>query len=560
MKTLVLVFLLFATALAPEAAAQLDAARQEQWEGQWLELYDQYQAAGGNEYRRHLREQELRAFGENTVPAGTFLQRWTGTLTTLKVVNLTGVGETVVGQVSLADAVRQTPHVIRFAQAISDLDPARGRSLESLELGALVLVSGEVLPSKPPAAEAAPSNRKSLTALFARALEVQFGDGEAPSDPAAPPSPVDIDKVFPKPRPFGLVLPLLLSDIQPAALASDRSQDEAAVESMKRELIELDQLAYEVRQALSALSERNCEDVIARVSRACPDFLPRTAALGLDCASPQLWRPEEYDAGRGPFALHLDDIARTIAASRSRSSYAVALAEAQAELRPIASELRAKHADYRQLLDCIRRPEAAPPPPPAPEPVAITLPRNLAWGMTYDQTRAVLKGQDFKVGDLKDRKKAIGDDAGPFFPRNWQYSSCDPPKSASAASPSYMTLGFDSSGKLGIVVSYKWYSIHKERSDDGWTTLQSFWTETESLFSSKYGEPTTSAGGPSRLPYGEARETVWTGERGDVAVLRLACESEKDRDPRSDYIHYTVFVYYASTECLRAVQAQGSEY
>jgi len=560
MKTLVLSFVLFAAAFPPEAAAQLDAARQEQWEGQWQELYEQYQAAGGNEYRRHLREQQLRGYGENTVPAGTFLQAWTGTLTTLKVVNLAGVGEAVVGQIALADAVRQTPHVIRFAQAISELDPARGRALESLELGALVLVSGEVLPSKPPAPEAAPSNRKSLTALFAKALEIQFGDGETRADPAAPPPSVDVDKVFPKPRAFGLVLPLLLSDIQPAALASDRSQDEAAVETMKQELIELDQLAYEIRVAVAELSQRDCQDVHARMSRACPDFAPRAAALGLDCSALKFWRPEGYDEGRPRFAESLNDIAQTIETSRSRDSYAAGLEEAQTVLRPVAAELRTKHADYQQLLECIRQPEAAPPPPPAPEPVAITLPRNLVWGMTYEQARATLKGQDFKVGDLKDRKKAISGGAAAFSPRNWQYSSCDPPKSSSASSPDYMTLGFDPSGKLGLVVLYKWYSIHKKRSDDAWTALQGFWSETEALLASKYGKPTTDAGGLSRLPYGEARESAWTGDGGDVAVLRLACESEKDRDPLSDYVHYDVFVYYASSDCRLAVQGQGSEY
>ncbi len=582
----------FAALLLASVSAQakdLGVSDQRAWEADWRELREQFELATSNDFLRHELEMKLLGYGQ-TLPPGTQLDGWLGTLSDIAVVNLKGVGESVVGQVTLSDWTSKTPHVIWFAQDLSHMNEPWKAKLRALSVGETVEISGKVLEQRiatgPVPIE---EKRQGFIDLFRRAVEIQFGGKPKDPEPTYDPNPVPLDDLFQNPEPFGVSIYLLLSDIKTAELSQEKQAKLAETARLLQELDELKVLHQKLVSDSDAPGTIVGEGLIGRVRTRldcktfltlkdfapCPDFVARAREVGCTCPEAwqgetppgDFWKPWKYererDHARGALRLAQDAISE----GRLVTDQEVDISAQRDWIAQAGAEMRWALSAYTYLDDCLTKEsqkwEPAAPTTPAPpvSQVDIAPPQGLRWGMTYEEAKSTLQ----KLGKLEDTPKFKKYNQ---IPPSFRHASSE---WRVAGQPLLAWLLFDGENRLqGVFSELAFASPAMVISDKDFTdkslqrnfperlgTLADFWRNVRDGLAEKYGPATIDGGEPRLLQRGEDLRVVWQDVAGGQVALRFLCRLEGYKDSS---IHNTSLTYKSPAYVSTENQTQSDEY
>jgi len=581
----------FAALLLVSAAAEakdMGVSDQRAWEANWRELREQYELANNDLVRYELNE-KLQGYGQ-TLPPGTQLNGWLGTLSDIAVVNIKGVGESVAGQVALTDWTSKTPHVIWFAQRLSEMNEPWRAKFRALSVGETIEISGTILEQRATTA-AAPveEKRRSFIDLFKRAVQIQFGKEPEDEEETPEPSPVTIDDLFQNPQTYGVSIHLLLSDIKPAELSQEKQAKLAETARLLQELNDLGALHQKLVSDSDAPGVIVGEGLIGRIrSRLdcktfltlrdfapCPDFVSRAREVGCTCpevwqgeTTPgDLWKPWKYererDETRGALRLAQDAITE----GRLVTDQEVDISAQRDWIASAGAEMRWALAAYTYLDDCLTKEsqkwEPAAPTTPAPpvSQVDIAPPQGLRWGMTYEEAKSTLQ----KLGKLEDTPKFKKYNQ---IPQSFRHASTE---WRAAGQPLLAWLLFDGENRLqGVFSELAFASPAMVISDKDFTdkslqrnfperlgTLADFWRNVRDGLTEKYGPATIDGGEPRLLQRGEDLRVVWQDTAGGQVELRFLCRLEGYKDSS---IHNTSLTYKSPAYVSTQNQTQSDEY
>ena len=584
-----LVFVLLMASAVQAHAKDMGVSDQRAWEANWRELQAQHQLATNNDFARHEIEEKLIAYGQ-TLPPGTQLNGWLGRLSDIAVVDIKGVGQSVVGQLALTDWTSRTPHVIWFAQKYSQMSDAWRAKFRALSVGETVEISGTVLEQRVPTGTASiEEKRRSFIDLFRRAVEIQFGKQAKEPESRGENETVTIDDLFQNPEQFGVSIHLLLSDIKTAVLSQEKQAKLAEIDALLGELDGLASLHQDLVSDSDAPGIIVGEGLIGRVRARldcktfltmkdyapCPDFEARAREVGCACpeawqgetAPGDLWKPWRYERERGRTQGDLALARDAIGEGRLVLDQEVDISAQRDWIASAGAEMRWALSAYTYLDDCLTRESKKwePGTPAAPAPsvsqVAIAPPQGLRWGMTYEEAKATT-GKLSKLQDSAKEKKYEQ------IPPSFRYAIVS---WRVAGQPMDAFLLFDKEGRLqGVFSRFAFTSpamliTAKDFTDPAqqrlWPerlpALMDFWRNVREGLGEKYGSPAIDEGDPRALQPGQDIRVVWQDSAGGQAVLRFRARPET---LRGETPHAASLTYKSPAYVSVENQTPGDEY